>query len=116
MPAVALNFAGTVTGANRVGYEPFAVAYGQLTTASASDTVVTGLSRVVSVTAVLESDPTDTCDVATAAVGDQAGTPAAGSVLIKTWKVTTGGAAGNPTLIAATAFSKKVNWFAVGIL
>lgn len=92
----------------------YKLARGQLSTVSAVDTVVTGLATVVSVVAVLESDPTDTCDVATAQVGDQAGTPAAGSIFIKTWKVTTGGAAGNPTLIAATAFSKKVNWIAIG--
>lgn len=92
----------------------YKIARGQHTTVAASDTVVTGLTTVVSVVAVLESDPIDTCDVATAAIGDQAGTPAAGSVLIKTWKVTTGGAAGNPTLVAATAFSKTVNWIAIG--
>jgi len=41
-------------------------------------------------------------------VGDQAGAPAAGSILLKTWK-TLGG-----TPAAATTFSKKVNWIAVG--
>jgi hypothetical protein len=93
----------------------YKIARGQLSTASASDTVVTGLTTVVSVVATLESDPVDTCSVATAQVGDQAGAPAAGSVIIKTWKPTTGGAAGNPTLIAATAFTKKVNWIAIGV-
>lgn len=92
----------------------YKLARGQLTTVTAADTVVTGLTTVVSVTATLETDPTDTCDVATAQVGNQSGAPAAGSVIIKTWMVTTGGAAGNPTLIAATAFSKKVNWVAIG--
>ena len=30
------------------------------------------------------------------------------------WKHTTGGAAGNPTLIASTENTRLVNWFAVG--
>ena len=47
---------------------------------------------------------------ATASIGDQAGSPAAGSILIKTWKSTDGDA----TLIAATTFSMKVNWIAFG--
>jgi hypothetical protein len=115
MPAILFPQAGTITGANRIGYDQTAMAYGQATTASASDTIVTGLSKLVQVVAVLDADPTDTCDVATSSIGDQAGTPAAGSFLLKTWKVTTGGAAGNPTLIAATAFSKKVNWIAWGL-
>ena len=98
---------GGIAGAYRV-------ARGQLSTASALDTVVTGLTTVVSAVAVLESDPVDTCSVATCAIGDQAGAPAAGSIYVKTWKPTVGGAAGNPTLIAATAFTKLVNWIAVG--
>lgn len=114
MPAVNLVSA-TLTGPGRQAFEALAVAYGQLTTASAVDTVVTGLSRVFQVVATLESDPIDTASLASASIGDQAGTPALGSVLIKTWKPTTGGAAGNPTLVAATAFSKKVNWIAYGL-
>lgn len=92
----------------------YKIARGQKSTVTASDTVVTGLATVVSVVATLESDPVDTCSLASAAIGDQAGSPAAGSVLIKTWMPTTGGVAGNPTLIAATTFTKKVNWIAVG--
>ena len=30
------------------------------------------------------------------------------------WKVTTGGAAGNPTLIASTDNARLVDWFAIG--
>ena len=92
----------------------YKLARGQAVTASAADTVATGLASVVSATATLETDPADTCDVATVQIGNQAGTPAAGSIIIKTWMVTTGGAAGNPTLVAASAFTKKVNWIAVG--
>ena len=84
---------------------------GQHTTAAASDTVVTGLAKVFSVVATLETDPADANLLVSAQIGDQAGTPAAGSILIKTWK--TDGA--DPTPAAATSFSKKVNWVAVGV-
>jgi len=114
MPASNLVSA-TLTGAGRQVFDALAIAYGQLTTASASDTVVTGLSRVFAIVATLQDDPIDTCSLASGSIGDQAGTPAAGSVLIKTWKPTTGGASGNPTLVAASAFSKKVSWWAVGL-
>ncbi len=49
------------------------------------------------------------CDRASASIGDQAGAPAAGSILLKTWKPT---ATGDATPIAATTFGKKVNWWA----
>lgn len=86
-------------------------ARGQLTTATAADTVVTGLSTVVSVVACLDSDPTDNPEWVTASIGDQAGAPAAGSVILKTWQNTSGS---DPTPTAATTFSKKVNWIAIG--
>jgi hypothetical protein len=106
--AAALNAAlqGTAAG--------FRLARGQATTATASDTVVTGLTAVVSVVANLEDNPVVGCSFSSSAIGDQAGTPAAGSVLIKTWKPTTAGAGGNPDVIAATTFGKKVNWVAIG--
>ena len=91
--------------------QSYKIARGQKTTASASDTVITGLSTVVFATGSLESAPVLTCDRATVQVGDQAGAPAAGSILVKTWMVT---AAIDATPIAATTFSKVVNWFAVG--
>lgn len=87
------------------------VASGQHTTVAASDTVVTGLAAVVAVVAVLDSDPGDDPMLVSASIGDQAGTPAAGSILIKTWK-NTGGT--DPTPAAASTFSKKVNWIAIG--
>jgi hypothetical protein len=101
--ALAAPVAGVAAG--------YKVARGQATTSSASDTVVTGLTTVVSVVATLDSDPVAGCQRATASIGDQAGTPAAGSILIKTWKTDT--TAGNVDL-AATTFTKKVNWFAIG--
>lgn len=79
-----------------------------------SGDVVTGLTTIVSVTVTPQDDlDGDSLAGCSATIGDQAGTPVAGSVTIKCWKVTTGGAAGNPTLIAATA-AKSVNWIAVG--
>jgi hypothetical protein len=84
---------------------------GQQTTVAAADTVVTGLTKVVAVVASLDSDPTDNPEWASATIGDQAGSPAAGSVIIKTWQNTSGT---DPTPVAATTFSKKVNWVAYG--
>ncbi len=98
----------TVVGGVAEGYK---VARGQHTTVAASDTVVTGLSTVVAAVACLDSDPGDDPMFATASIGDQAGSPAAGSILVKTWK-NTGGT--DPTPAAATTFSKKVNWIAIG--
>lgn len=89
----------------------YKLARGQATTVTASDTVVTGLATVVSAVASLDSDPVDDPFMCTCSIGDQAGTPAAGSILIKTWK-NTGGT--DPTPAAATTFSKKVNWIAIG--
>src|SRR5258706_13534464 len=73
--------------ANIAGVAPgYKVARGQMTTASASDTVVTGLATVVAAIANLEDAPVIGADRANAAIGDQAGTPAAGSILIKSYK------------------------------
>lgn len=88
-----------------------AIRYGQHTTVAASDTVVTGLAVVVSVVACYDTDPADANFLVSASIGDQAGSPAAGSVLIKTWQNTSGT---DPTPTAAGSFSKKVNWIAVG--
>lgn len=87
------------------------IARGQLSTASAADTVVTGLATVVSAVVSLDADPSDDPEWVSCTIGDQAGTPAAGSIIIKTWK-NTGGT--DPTPAAATTFTKKVNWIAIG--
>lgn len=87
------------------------VARGQHTTVAAADTVVTGLTTVVAVVATLDSDPGDDPEQVSATIGDQAGAPAAGSIIIKTWK----NSGTDPTPLAATTFSKKVNWVAVGL-
>ena len=89
----------------------FKFAAGQHTTVAAADTVVTGLATVVAAFAQLDDNPGDNPITANASVGDQAGSPAAGSILVNTWQ-DTGGT--DPTPVAATTFSKKVNWFAIG--
>lgn len=86
------------------------IAYGQSTTVTASDTIVTGLGALTMVVASLDSDPGDDPEFVSASIGDQAGAPAAGSFLLKTWK-NTGGT--DPTPLAATTFAKKVNWIAI---
>ena len=109
----ALQIAGTdrtsvlssAPAAVAAGYK---IARGQATTASASDTVVTGLATVVAVICNLDSAPTTDPETASCSIGDQAGSPAAGSILVQSWK-TFGG-----TPAAATTFSKKVNWVAIG--
>lgn len=89
----------------------YKVVTGQATTVTASDTVATGLTTVLFAVANLEDAPVIGCDRAQANIGDQVGTPAAGSILIKTFKPT---ASGDATPIAATTFGKKVNWIAIG--
>jgi hypothetical protein len=87
------------------------VAMGQATTVTASDTIVTGLNQVIAVLAVLDDAPVLTAYSASGSIGDQAGTPVAGSILLKTWKPTTNA---DVTPLAATTFGKKVNWIAIG--
>lgn len=84
---------------------------GQITTATAADTVATGLATVAACGATLDSDPSDDPEFVSATIGDQNGSPVAGSIIVKTWK-NTGGT--DPTPVAATTFSKKVNWWAYG--
>jgi hypothetical protein len=83
----------------------------QISTASAADTVVTGLTTVIACGATLDDSPGDDPMLVSATIGDQAGTPAAGSIIVKTWK-NTGGT--DPTPQAASTFTKKVNWWAYG--
>lgn len=89
----------------------YKVARGQHETVAASDTVVTGLATVVAAIAFLDDDPGLDPLLVTCSIGDQNGAPAAGSVLVKSWKAT---AANDCTPIAATTFTKKVNWIAIG--
>lgn len=89
----------------------FKIARGVHTTVDENDTIVTGLASVASVVATLASDPVAGCQSVTASIGDQAGAPAAGSILIKSWQATN---ADTTTVIAATTFGKLVNWIAIG--
>ncbi|MBI3979653.1 MAG: hypothetical protein HY331_15845 [Chloroflexi bacterium] len=89
----------------------YKLARGQATTVAASDTIASGLVTVVAVVATLDDDPVAGCQSVTASIGNQAGAPAAGSFYLKTWKAT---ATADTALIAATTFSKKVNWVAIG--
>lgn len=87
------------------------IVFGQHATVAASDTVATGLATLTGVVATFDDDPGDDPMLVSASIGDQAGAPAAGSFLLKTWK-NTGGT--DPTPAAATTFAKKVNWIAFG--
>jgi len=89
----------------------YKLARGQATTVTASDTILTGLATVVAVVAGFDDNPGDDPEFVSASIGDQAGSPAAGSFYLKTWK-NTGGT--DPTPVAASTFSKKVNWIAIG--
>lgn len=83
------------------------------TQVAASDTVVTGLTTVV---AIISTPQTRTVKQLffNASIGDQAGTPAAGSVLLSSQKPT---ATGNVTPVDATDFTDNiaVNWVAIGV-
>lgn len=88
------------------------MAFGQHVQVAAVDTVVTGLALCVAAQGAMNDDPDGvTIDAVSVSVGDQAGAPAAGSIYIKTWKVTS---VTNPTLIAASGFTQKINWSAYG--
>lgn len=111
--AVATNpVTGNVTVTDVTGSGKTFIA-GVHVTVAASDTKVTGLTTVEACGATLSSDPVDDPFMASATIGDQAGAPAAGSILLKTWK-NTGGA--DPTPLAATTFGKSLNWWAYGTL
>lgn len=94
-----------------IGGPDMKMAFGLSTTVAASDTIVTGLSKLLGVVAGLNDAPTDAISWVNADIGDQAGTPAAGSFLLKSWKNTSGS---DPTPLAATAFGVKVPWIAFG--
>lgn len=91
----------------------YKIARGVHTQVAASDTVVTGLTTVVAVVASFQSNPTVKQLFCAATIGDQAGAPAAGSILLKTFKPT---AVNDVTPTAATDFSENlvVAWIAVG--
>ncbi len=71
--------------------------------------ITTGLTSVIAAgcnsEAALDGDTIANCSVTI--------TGGAGHILLQTWKVTTGGAAGNPTLIAGSV-AKNLTWWAIG--
>lgn len=83
---------------------------GQITTTTATDTVVTGLTTVEACGGTYDTDPADANFLVSVTKGDQAGAPAAGSIIVKSWK--TDGT--DPTPTAATSLSKVVSWWAWG--
>lgn len=91
----------------------YKIARGVHTQVAASDTVVTGLATVVAVIVGFGGAPTVKQLFCAGSIGDQAGTPAAGSVLITTYKPT---AVNDVTPTAATDFTDnvKVAWVAIG--
>lgn len=66
----------------------YKVARGVHTQVSAADTVITGLTTVVAVVVSPIAAPTAKQDSVTATIGNQSGAPAAGSIIINTWKST----------------------------
>lgn len=91
----------------------YRVARGVHTQVAASDTIVTGLTTVVAAVAGFDSAPTVKQLFVSATIGDQAGTPAAGSILTRTYKPT---AVNDVTPTAATDFTDNLGiaWIAVG--
>jgi hypothetical protein len=84
---------------------------GQHTTISASDTIHTGLNKVLCSIATLEDAPIAGADRVIASFGDQAGSPQPGSILLKSFKPTS---SSNTTPVAATTFGRKCSWICVG--
>lgn len=88
------------------------LASGVVTPTSASHTVATGLTTVVAAVAQMNTAPDLTHMWTQADIGDQAGSPAAGSILVTSQKPT---GAGDVTPIASTTPWNEVDWIAVGI-
>jgi hypothetical protein len=83
----------------------YKIDFGMHTSVTASDTVVTRLRVVMAAWANLQSAPVAAAASASASVGNQAGVPAAGAILVQTWA--------SPPAVA-TAFAKQVSWIAIG--
>lgn len=89
----------------------YKIARGTVTPTSGSHTVATGLTTVVAAVASLKGAPTLTHMLVAADIGNQSGAPAAGSILIKSYKPTS---SSDVTPIAATTPWGAVDWIAVG--
>lgn len=82
-----------------------------VTPTATPQTIVAGLATVVAVVAQLQDAPTLTHMFVSVSIGDQAGSPAAGSFILVTQKPT---ATGDVTPIDATTPWGAVNWIAIG--
>jgi predicted histidine transporter YuiF (NhaC family) len=91
----------------------YKIARGVHTQIAASDTVVTGLAAVIAVAVGFSDAPTVKQLFCAGSIGDQAGAPAAGSILINTYKPT---AVNDVTPTAATDFTDnlEIAWLAIG--
>lgn len=89
----------------------YKVARGVVTPTATPQDVVTGLTTVVAVAVSLRDAPTLTHMFASGSIGDQAGSPAAGSFTLVTKKPT---GAADVTPIDATTPWVAVNWIAIG--
>lgn len=89
----------------------YKVARGTHTPTTASDTIVTGLATVVSVAVSFKGAPSLTHMFNYGDIGDQAGTPAAGSFLLKSSKPT---GTGDVTPIDSTTPWSVCDWIAIG--
>lgn len=89
----------------------YKVARGTVTPAASPQTVITGLATVVAVVVSLKGDPTVDMTMVSASVGNQAGAPAAGSFVLKSWKPT--GTADTAPAAVTTGWL-AVDWVAVG--
>jgi hypothetical protein len=113
IPALVLvdgtDFLANVVAATGAGFK---IARGVHRQVAASDTVVTGLATVVAVVATPVVQTVKQLFFG-ASIGDQAGAPAAGSILITSKKPT---AVNDVTPVAATDFTDNidVNWIAIG--
>ena len=102
--AIATPVAGVAAG--------YKVARGVFTPAAISTDIVSGLATVVAVVVSLDATPTLTHMWAVATIGDQAGTPAAGSFTVVTRKPT---GAADVTPVDATTPWVDVAWIAIGL-
>jgi hypothetical protein len=94
------------------------VAAGVHTQVAAADTVATGLATVLAVVVSFQTNPTREQLLATGTIGNQAGAPAAGSIIIKTWRgkesLVTSDAVADPEAAVDFSGAPKVAWMAIG--
>jgi len=105
----ALTPAGSALGAVVGADTGYRLARG-VTNVTGTATVATGLTTVTSVVACLSADAALTGTMVSATIGDQAGAPAAGSVILSVFQPT----ATNNATPTASSTATAVNWIAIG--